>query len=78
MAPACSAGGGLSKGTMASASTSVWEKAVPPDLVLKPDNSVSSCRYIPGVFQAAAPALSSEQVRLSTSKSMSRPFKRKV
>ena len=33
-------GGGLNKGTMDSASTSVWEKAIPPALVLKPDNSI--------------------------------------
>ena len=32
--------GGLRKGTMASASTSVWEKAAPPGFALKPDNSV--------------------------------------
>ena len=39
---ACS-GGGLSRGTMASASTSVWEKAAPPALTKKPDNSVNAC-----------------------------------
>ena len=42
--PACSVallGGGLSKGTVASACTSVWEKAaLPPALALMPDNSV--------------------------------------
>ena len=35
---ACS-GGGLSRGTMASASTSVWEKAAPTALALKSDHS---------------------------------------
>ena len=38
--PASSVGGGLIKGTSASASTSVWEKAAPPALTLMPNNSV--------------------------------------
>ena len=38
--PASSGGGGLRKGTIASASTSAWEKAIPPVLTLLPDNSV--------------------------------------
>lgn len=35
-------GGQLNKWTVASASTSIWEKASPPALTLKPDNSVPS------------------------------------
>ena len=38
--PAGSVGGGLSKGTMASDSTSIWEKVAPPALSLKTDSSV--------------------------------------
>ena len=38
--PASSVGEGLSKGTMASASISVWEKAASPALVPKPGSSV--------------------------------------
>ena len=33
-----SAGGGLCKGTLTSASTSVWKKAGPPVLIPVPDN----------------------------------------
>ena len=36
-------GGALRKGTVAPASTSVWEKAVPPPLTLILDNSVPPC-----------------------------------
>ena len=39
--PAWLCGGSLRKGTMASASTYVWKKAVPPALTLKLDTSVS-------------------------------------
>ena len=42
MTPASSMGRGLSKRAMASASTSVWEKAALPSLTLVPDNSVFS------------------------------------
>lgn len=37
--PAGSVGEGLSKRTMDFANSSVWEKTVPPALVLRPDNS---------------------------------------
>ena len=56
--------GGLSKGTMASASTSVWERAAPPALIPKPD--ISSLN-VSGAFRAALPALG---LRVSLSKSM--------
>ena len=36
-------GGGLGKGTMALASTSVWKKAAPPPPNLIPDDSVLPC-----------------------------------
>ena len=38
-----SVGGGLSKGIVASISTSAWEIAAPLTHALKPDNSVSPC-----------------------------------
>lgn len=41
-------GRGLDKGTMASANTSVREKAAPPGLALTSDNSVPT--YVPGAF----------------------------
>ena len=76
--PACTGwfGGGLKKGTMASfvwdkllEITSVWEKAAPPAITLKLDNS-----YVPGAFKIAAPAL---KLRASESVSqfMCGPFK---
>ena len=53
VAPAChSVVGGPIKETMASTSTSVWYKVVPPSLTLMPDNSVPF--HISGAFQAAA------------------------
>ena len=39
------AGKGLNRGAMASASTSVWEKAAPPALASEPDNSVPPCPW---------------------------------
>ena len=66
-------GGRLSKGTMASTSMSVWEKAASTALTLKPDNSVlpvcSSCFLN---CCSSVGAQSSESV----SKSVQRPFKR--
>ena len=62
--------GGLIQGTMASESTSVWEKATPPALA----GQISSSLYVVGSFQAAASAL-----ELRTSESMyvlCGPFKR--
>ena len=65
--------GGLSKGTMASASTSVWEKAAPLALSLKPDNSVPPhMSLVP--FELLPQCQSSEGVSLS--KSVCWPFKR--
>ena len=45
-APTCQLCGGLSKGTMASAGTSVWEKAALLAVSLKPDNSVPPRRSL--------------------------------
>ena len=49
-------GGGTNKGTVASASTPVWDKAAPPALALKPDNSVPPHIFLDGSSQAAASA----------------------
>nr|KAF6474786.1 hypothetical protein HJG63_010939 [Rousettus aegyptiacus] len=79
MAPA-SAGwerGGLSKGTMASACTSVWEQTIPLALALKPDSSApphTSLAHLKQLLQR----WSSERVSPSASKSGCGPFKRKV
>ena len=62
--PAGSVGGGLSKGTMAYASTPIWEKIAPPTLVLIPDNSVLP-PYVPSTLPAAASVL---ELRASESK----------
>ena len=59
--PSAPAKGGLSKGTVPPASTSLWEKAP-----RKPDNSV------PGAFSAAAPELELGGIE---SKSLRGPFK---
>ena len=54
--PAGSVWGGLRKGTMASASTFVWQKAVLSSS--HPDaRQFNSFPYLPGSFQDAAPAL---------------------
>ena len=54
--PGGSVGGGLINGTMASASTSVWEKAALPSSCLDA-GQLSSSAYVSGAFQAAAPVL---------------------
>ena len=65
-------GVGLRKGTMASASTSVWEKAAPPSS--SPDaGHFSSSQYVSDAFQSAAPTL---ELRQSENKSVCGPFKR--
>lgn len=38
--------GGFNKGKMYSVSTFLWEKAVPPAIVLMPDNSLPSCMFL--------------------------------
>ena len=51
----CLTRGGLSEGTVASLTTSVWEKAAPRS---HPDaGKFSSSLYIPSTFQSAAPML---------------------
>ena len=71
--PAGSVRGRLRKSTMASASTSVWERAVPPALALMPDNSFSPCMSLMS-FNILPLHWGSEEV--SPSKSVSGPFKR--
>ena len=38
--------GGFNKGIMAANSTSVWDDAAPPVLVLKPDNLIPPCMFL--------------------------------
>ena len=66
-------GRGHIKWTMASASTSIWEKCWPPADSHLEAEQFSSSLYVSGVFQAAAPAL---ELRGSESESMHGPFKR--
>uniref|UniRef100_K9IG64 Uncharacterized protein n=1 Tax=Desmodus rotundus TaxID=9430 RepID=K9IG64_DESRO len=69
--PPALAGGKLSKETMAFASTSLWEKVVPPDLALKQDNSVPPHLFlVPFKLYLRA----SESIR----KSVHGPFKRNI
>ena len=68
-----SVGGGLSKGTMASASTSVWEKAAFPALTLMPNNSFPTYMSVMP-FKLLPLRWSSEGV--SANKSVCRPFKK--
>ena len=68
--PACSVGGELSKGTIASSSTSAWEKAAHPTLTPKPDNSVLPiCPW--HAFLATVPA---QELRSSESECLCRPL----
>ena len=67
--------GVLSKGTMTSASTYVWKKAVSLSLALMPDNSVPPLMSL-APFKLLLQSWSSEQVSLS--KSVCSPFKRNV
>ena len=70
---ACCEERGLRKGTMASASTSAWEKAAPLALTMMPDYSVTPhMSLVP--FKLLSLSWSSEGVSLS--KSVHRPFKR--
>ena len=71
--PAGSMWGRLRKGTTSSASTSVWEKSVPPTLILMPENSLPPCMSLV-LFKLLAQCWSSEGV--SASKSICRPCKR--
>ena len=64
--PICFLGGGLIKGTMASTSTSVWEKVTLPALTLMPDSSLSP--HMPLVPFKLLPQLWSSEV--SRNKSM--------
>ena len=50
--------------TVTSACTSVWEKAAPPALALKPDNAVPPCMSL-ALFKLLPQHWSSEQVSLS-------------
>ena len=61
-------GKGLNKGTMASASTSVGEKAAPPALALKQNNSVPPL-YVPGMGLEEEPPRTPEALRLTQSQS---------
>ena len=63
----------LCRGTMASAITSLWEKAATSALVLKSDNSVSPCTSLT-TFELQCQYWSSEWVTLS--KSVCRPFRK--
>ena len=65
--------GGLIKGTVSSASTSIWEKAVPPALALMLGNSVSPSVFLVP-FRLLPQHWNSEGVSLS--KSVCRPFKK--
>ena len=68
-------GQGLSKGTMASTGTSVWEKAAPPALAPKPDNSFPlPMSLVP--CELLSQHWSSEPVSQLASKFMLEPFKR--
>ena len=67
-----SVGGGLRKGAMASASTSVWEKVASLALILVPNNSVPPHVSL-APFKLLPQCWSSEGVSLS--KSMCGPFK---
>lgn len=58
-----------------SASTSVWNKAVPPAFSLNPDNSVSSWMSI-APLERLPQRQSSEHVSSSAGKFVHRPFKR--
>nr|KAF6441180.1 hypothetical protein HJG63_012330 [Rousettus aegyptiacus] len=55
---------------MTPANTSVWEKAAPPTLAPKPDNSVYFCMFL-ALFEPLPQRWRSEQVSLSVAKSMS-------
>ena len=66
---------GFSKGTISSGSMSFWEKAAPPALHLKPDNSVPPHISLES-FRLLLWCWSSEQVSPSASKSMYSPFKK--
>lgn len=70
-------GGRLNKGSMDSASTSVWEKAAPLALALKPDNSVPLFMSLVS-FELLPQCWSTERVSSSMSKSICGPFKRSV
>ena len=70
--PAGSVGAQLRKGTMASASTSVWDKAAP--LAHTGAEQFSFSPYVSGDFKLLFPCWSSEGVSLS--KSVHEPFKR--
>ena len=59
-------GGELNKETIASASTSAWEKAPPPILAPKPDNSVPPCMSL-APFELLSQYGSSEGMNLSKS-----------
>ena len=68
---------GLSKETMSSANSPVWEIAAPPAFALKPNNSIPSYMSL-GPFELLPQSWSSEQVSPSLTKSTYRPHKRKV
>ena len=65
---------GLNEGKMVSVSTSVWEKAVPPVLALKPDNLVTPSMSL-APFLLLSQHWSSEQVSLSESTSCTGPLR---
>lgn len=67
--------GGIKQGTMASVSTSVWEKVAPPAFVLKPDYSFPSCMFFMP-FQLFSGCWSSEKVNMN--KTVHGSFKRNI
>ena len=68
-----SVGKGISKGTVASVGTSVWDKVAPPNFTLMPENSVSFCMSLV-LFKLLYQSWSTEG--LSLNKSVHGPFRR--
>lgn len=66
---------GLSQGKVVPASVSLWEKAVPPALALKPDSPIPLCMSL-AFFKLLTQCWSSEQMSRPALKSRHRLFKR--
>nr|KAF6401475.1 hypothetical protein HJG63_009575 [Rousettus aegyptiacus] len=63
--------------TMASTSTSVLQKTVPPALMLKPDNSFAPCMSL-ALLEELPQSWSSERVSPLASKFIHKPFQRNI
>lgn len=75
LASVCWEWGKLNKESLASGSSSVWEKAGPPALVQKPDNLVPPFMSLTP-FKLLPQSQSSEQVSSSMNKSQHGPLKK--